>query len=207
MMSIIIDLIIILIMLLFTFLGYKRGLIKVAFKLCTFFIAIIVAFVFYKPIAKLVIANTNIDEAIETSITRKILPEGATETQEVDLSQDLPSIILKNSSDTVQSISKSFTNTIIETACLLLIFIIVKIVLRFITALADLIAKLPILNQFNKLGGTLYGIIEGLFVIFLGFAIISLIAPIIDSSILVAINSSTLGSICYNNNLLLKIIV
>ena len=194
-------------MLLFIFLGYKRGLVKVAFKLCTFFIAIIVAFVFYKPVAKLVIANTNIDETIETAITRKILPEGATETQEVDLSQDLPSIILKNSSDTVQSISKSFTNTIIETACLLLIFIIVKIVLKFVTALADLIAKLPILKQFNKLGGTLYGIIEGLFIVFLGFAIISLIAPMLDSSVLDAINSSTLGSICYNNNLLLKIIV
>lgn len=206
-MSIIIDLIIVLIMLLFIFLGYKRGLVKVAFKLCTFFIAIIVAFVFYKPVAKLVIANTNIDETIETAITRKILPEGATETQEVDLSQDLPSIILKNSSDTVQSISKSFTNTIIETACLLLIFIIVKIVLKFVTALADLIAKLPILKQFNKLGGTLYGIIEGLFIVFLGFAIISLIAPMLDSSVLDAINSSALGSICYNNNLLLKIIV
>lgn len=206
-MSIIIDLIIVLIMLLFIFLGYKRGLVKVAFKLCTFFIAIIVAFVFYKPVAKLVIANTNIDETIETAITRKILPEGATETQEVDLSQDLPSIILKKSSDTVQSISKSFTNTIIETACLLLIFIIVKIVLKFVTALADLIAKLPILKQFNKLGGTLYGIIEGLFIVFLGFAIISLIAPMLDSSVLDAINSSTLGSICYNNNLLLKIIV
>ena len=206
-MSIIIDLIIVLIMLLFIFLGYKRGLVKVAFKLCTFFIAIIVAFVFYKPVAKLVIANTNIDETIETAITRKILPEGATETQEVDLSQDLPSIILKNSSDTVQSISKSFTNTIIETACLLLIFIIVKIVLKFVTALADLIAKLPILKQFNKLGGTLYGIIEGLFIVFLGFAIISLIAPMLDSSVLDAINSSTLGSICYNNNILLKIIM
>ena len=206
-MSIIIDLIIVLIMLLFIFLGYKRGLVKVAFKLCTFFIAIIVAFVFYKPVANLVIANTNIDETIETAITRKILPEGATETQEVDLSQDLPSIILKNSSDTVQSISKSFTNTIIETSCLLLIFIIVKIVLKFVIALADLIAKLPILKQFNKLGGTLYGIIEGLFIVFLGFAIISLIAPMLDSSVLDAINSSALGSICYNNNLLLKIIV
>ena len=90
---------------------------------------------------------------------------------------------------------------------MLLIFIIVKIVLKFVTALADLIAKLPILKQFNKLGGTLYGIIEGLFIVFLGFAIISLIAPMLDSSVLDAINSSTLGSICYNNNLLLKIIV
>ena len=43
--------------------------------------------------------------------------------------------------------------------------------LKFVTALADLIAKLPILKQFNKLGGTIYGIIEGLFIVFVGFII------------------------------------
>ena len=206
-MAIAVDLMVLSIVLLFVFLGYKRGLVKVAFKLCTFFIAIILAFMLYKPVAKIVIENTNIDETIETKITDKILPEGKTETDEIDLSESLPSIILKNSENTVQSIAKSCSNTLIETACLVLIFIITKIVLKFVTALADLIAKLPILKQFNKLGGTIYGIIEGLFIVFLGFAVISLIAPMLDVSVLEAINSSTLGSICYNNNILLKIIM
>ena len=206
-MAIAVDLMVLSIVLLFVFLGYKRGLVKVAFKLCTFFIAIILAFMLYKTVAKIVIENTNIDETIETKITDKILPEGKTETDEVDLSESLPTIILKNSENTVQSIAKSCSNTLIETACLVLIFIITKIVLKFVTALADLIAKLPILKQFNKLGGTIYGIIEGLFIVFLGFAVISLIAPMLDVSVLEAINSSTLGSICYNNNILLKIIM
>lgn len=206
-MAIAVDLMVLSIVLLFVFLGYKRGLVKVAFKLCTFFIAIILAFMLYKPVAKIVIENTNIDETIETKITDKILPEGKTETDEVDLSESLPTIILKNSENTVQSIAKSCSNTLIETACLVLIFIITKIVLKFVTALADLIAKLPILKQFNKLGGTIYGIIEGLFIVFLGFAVISLIAPMLDVSVLEAINSSTLGSICFNNNILLKIIM
>lgn len=206
-MAIAVDLIVLAIVLLFVFLGYKRGLVKVAFKLCTFFIAIILAFMLYKPVAKIVIENTNVDETIETKITDKILPEGKTDTDEVDLSESLPSIILKNSENTVQSIAKSCSNTLIETACLILIFIIAKIVLKFVTALADLIAKLPILKQFNKLGGTIYGIIEGLFIVFVGFAVISLIAPMLDVSVLEAINSSTLGSICYNNNILLKIIM
>lgn len=206
-MAIAVDLMVLSIVLLFVFLGYKRGLVKVAFKLCTFFIAIILAFMLYKPVAKIVIENTNIDETIESKITDKILPEGKTETDEVDLSESLPTIILKNSENTVQSIAKSCSNTLIETACLILIFIIAKIVLKFVTALADLIAKLPILKQFNKLGGTIYGIIEGLFIVFLGFAVISLIAPMLDVSVLEAINSSTLGSICYNNNILLKIIM
>ena len=63
-MALIIDLIIVAIILLFTFLGYKRGLIKVAIKLCTFFIAIIIAFILYKPIANVVIKNTEIDNKI-----------------------------------------------------------------------------------------------------------------------------------------------
>ena len=43
-MFFVVDLIIVAIILLFTFLGYKRGLVKLAIKLCTFIIAVIVAF-------------------------------------------------------------------------------------------------------------------------------------------------------------------
>lgn len=206
-MSLIIDLIIVAVILLFTFLGYKRGLIKVAIHLCTFFIAIIVAFVLYKPISNVIIENTNIDETIQTTITSKILPEGASETTEVELPDNLPNMILKNSQNTIQSVANSFTTTLIESACFFLIFILVKIILKFVTILADWIAKLPILKQFNELGGTIYGILEGLLVVFTVFALISLAAPLIDSSVLDAINSSFIGAFIYNNNLLLKLVI
>lgn len=206
-MALIIDLIIIAIVLLFTFLGYKRGLIKLAIKLCTFIIAIIIAFMFYKPIAGVIIANTGIDETIQNTIVSKILPEGVSAEEEVDLSSSLPNIILENSQNTVQSIATSISTTLIETACLLIIFIAVKIVLKFVTFLADLIAKLPILKQCNKLGGTIYGVIEGFLIVFVGLAIVSLIAPLLDASILDSINASKLGSILYNNNILLKFLM
>lgn len=206
-MALIIDLIIVAIVLLFTFLGYKRGLVKLAIKLCTFFVAIILAFVLYKPMANFVVENTPIDESIESTIVSKILPENTSVNDEIDLSSDLPSIILKNSANTVQSIATSISTTIIETGCLLIIFIVVKIALKFVTFLADLIAKLPILKQFNKLGGTIYGVLEGLFIVFIGFTIISLAAPLLDASLINNINSSTIGSILYNNNILLNFIM
>lgn len=206
-MFFVVDLIIVAIILLFTFLGYKRGLIKLAIKLCTFIIAIIVAFMLYKPVSNVIIENTGIDESIENAITRSILPEGVSADEEIDLSNDLPSIILDNSKNTVRSISTSISTTLIETVCLLVIFIGVKIILKFITFIADLIAKLPILNQFNKLGGTIYGILEGLLIVFVGFAIVSLIAPLLDASILEAINGSTLGSYFYNNNVILRFLM
>lgn len=206
-MFFIVDLIIIAIILLFTFLGYKRGLIKLAIKLCTFIIAVIIAVMFYKPIADSIIINTEIDESIQGTIISNILPEGVSENEEIDLSNNLPSIIIENSENTVNSIATSISTTLIETVCLLVIFVFVKIVLKFVTFLADLIAKLPILKQFNELGGTIYGILEGLLIVFVVFAVISLIAPLIDTSILEAINGSTLGAFLYNNNILLKFLM
>jgi len=50
-MWIIFDLIIIAIIGLATFIGYKQGLVKAAIKILSFFIAIIVALVLYKPIS------------------------------------------------------------------------------------------------------------------------------------------------------------
>ena len=43
---------------LITFIGYKRGLIKVAFKLISFLLAIVLAVVLYKPISNFIINNT-----------------------------------------------------------------------------------------------------------------------------------------------------
>ena len=49
---------------------------------------------------------------------------------------------------------------------------------RFVTALANLIAKLPILNQFNKVGGIVYGAIRGILVIYVVLLIVSFVGQI-----------------------------
>ena len=71
-MSVVLDLIVILIIALFTFIGYKQGLIKTAIKITSFFIAIIIALVLYKPVSALIIKNTTIDDKIESTIIEKI---------------------------------------------------------------------------------------------------------------------------------------
>ena len=54
-MSIIVDLIIIAILAICIFFGYKKGLTKCIIKIASFFIAIIVAVMFYKPVSDIVI--------------------------------------------------------------------------------------------------------------------------------------------------------
>ena len=204
-MFFIVDLIIIAIIALFTFLGYKRGLVKLAFHLCTFLIAIILAFVLYRPVANLIIENTGIDESIEASIVNRFINEGLSENSPATLTSFVPSIFIKSGEGTVKTVAIAISHALIEIVCFLAIYFIVKIVLRFITALADLIAKIPVLKQFNELGGTIYGLLEGIFIVFVLLAIISLTAPLLDSSILIYIDKSFIGSFLYNNNILLKL--
>lgn len=161
----------------------------------------------YKPAATLVMEKTNVDETIQSTITKNVLPANVSQDENAELITNLPDFIIRNSENTVQSIAKTISITLIETCTFLIIFIVVKIILKFVTILADSIAKLPILKQFNKLGGTVYGFLEGLFIIFVGFSIISLVAPLLDINILDSINSSYLASILYNHNILLKFII
>lgn len=200
------DLIVILIIALCTFLGYKRGLIKVAIKLLSFIVAIIIALTLYKPTANYIIQNTEIDDNIQTAITEKILPEGATEEDEVQITTNVPEMILEGAENTVKSISTTLTTKIIEILSLIGIFIITKIVLRVITLISNLIEKIPVIKQFNKAGGTIYGIIQGLLTCFTILAVISLISPFINQSYIEMINNSLLASKLYDNNILLNII-
>lgn len=204
-MSFIIDIIIIAIILLFTFIGYKRGLVKLAFSLCTFFIAIVVAFSLYKPVSNFILDKTSIDESIEKTITNKILPN-STDSAEFSSDSNLPQVIIDKGADTIEDLAHSFSTTIVGICCFVAIYIIAKIALKFVTALANLIAKLPLLKQFNELGGLLYGIVQGTFIVFVGFAIISLASPLIDTVFLTSVNNSLLGGFIYNNNLLLNFI-
>ena len=114
-MALLIDLIIIGIILLFTFIGYKRGLVKIAFSLCTFFIALIISLILYKPVSALIINNTEIDEKIEDTIVQKILPEGLSRTDEFELEDDIYHILLKENKQSIQSIAETFSTKIIET--------------------------------------------------------------------------------------------
>ena len=67
-MGILIDIILIAIIILSAFLGYKKGLVKLGAKLFAGIIAIIVAVIIYKPVAEIVVQKTTIVKKIQKSI-------------------------------------------------------------------------------------------------------------------------------------------
>lgn len=212
-MSIIVDLVVIGIILLCIILGYVRGLTGSLIKILSFVLSIIIAFVLFIPISNLVINNTKIDDNLEKSIRETIIKEDEgledkrmPETIESYISNKVEQATDSAKETIVNNTAREVSITIVKAGTWIVLFIVAKILLIFLKFITELIAKLPVIKQFDKLGGIIYGILEGLIIIYVVLAIIAFVSPIINVSLSNAIEKSYVGSIMYNNNILLKII-
>lgn len=218
-MSIIIDLIIIGIIGLCIFLGYKRGLTGSILKIISFVLAIILTFIFYKPVASLVIENTDWDENIKQSIVgmldKQVEENGKIEKDSTNLpdiivnyiNESLEGTVEKTKQEILEVAATNISITIINAGAAVAVFIIARLLLIVVRVFAKFITDLPLIKQVDKTGGIVYGLIEGLVIIWIIVSILSFISPLMEQTGLIeAINKSFLGGILYNNNLLLKII-
>lgn len=205
-MSIFADLVLVAIIALCGFIGYKQGLIKAAIKIAAFLIAIIVALMLYKPVSTLVINNTRIDDNIKNTIIEKITPEGMKKEDKVTSTANISQKIVDTTNNSIENIAGTLTNKIIEIVVLLLLFVSVRIILIFVTALSNLITKIPILKQFNEVGGLIYGLIKGLLIIYVILGILLMCEPLLGNSVPNLISSSIVTKFIYNNNILVKLI-
>ncbi|MCF0125006.1 MAG: CvpA family protein [Clostridia bacterium] len=169
-MGIVIDIFVVLGVLLSAYLGYKKGLVKLAVHIVAFIITIVAVGILYKPVGNFIIKNTTIDDKLQTTIEENIDKTIKTE----DTNKITNSLIESAKKGVLPDASRVVANNIIYGVSMLVLFIIIRIALIFVTALADFIAKLPILNQFNKLGGTIYGLLRGLVIMYVFLMIINI---------------------------------
>lgn len=218
-MSIIVDLVILGILILCVALGYHKGLTGSILKIVSFVLALVIAFVLFKPVSSFIIDRTSWDENLEQGIREIILTDDSTEVTEDEENKKMPTVITEYINNTVEkagndakeaivnATSRNVALTIINTGVWISLFLIARIVLFFVKGVANLLTELPIIKQFDKVGGIIYGMLEALIIIYLALALISFVSPLINGTgIILAIQNSFIGSIMYNNNLLLKLV-
>lgn len=199
-MNYLIDIILIGIIALITFIGYKRGLIKVAFKLISFLLAIVLAVILYKPISSFIINNTPIDDNLKQAIEERLSSPDISD-EETDNIVAAYYDNVKNSS--TAATAKIISEAIINVGCMIIVFVISKLILLLFRFSGDLIAKLPLIKQLNSVGGFVYGILEGFILVYILLALIALMSPIFNmNQIINMINSSIIANIMYNNNII-----
>lgn len=224
-MFLIVDLTIIAILVISIFTGYRRGLAGCIIKILSFILALLISLILFKPVSHFVVTNTQIDEKIKESVTQVFLnqePEKEIKNEvvkdqenETTLAKPIMNYMneqVENSTaqvkkDAVNAAAEQISLIIVDIGVIILLFFVARILLTFVKAITDLITRLPIIKQFDKAGGIIFGGIQGLLIVFVVLAIITFIAPIIANyTITTLIGQSYLGNILYNNNLLLNII-
>ena len=222
-MSIIIDAIILGILVLCIALGYRKGLTGALLKFVSFVLALIIAFVLFKPVSNFIIDKTNWDENLEQGIRNTILNNYKSEKNikpdNDEEKQSMPSVIIDYINETVENAGNDAKEAVVDAtarqvAIMIInsgvwfaLFLISRIILIFVKGLANIITSLPVIKQFDKLGGIIYGLVEAFIIIYGILAILSFVSPVVSGTgILDAIQKSFIGSTMYNNNLLLKLI-
>ncbi len=212
-MAIIIDLVIVGIIALCVIIGYAKGLTGALIKIISFVLSLVIAFILYTPISNYIINNTQIDDMIETTIKSSIIKD-----DEEQAKEQMPTVItdyinqkVEEASNAVKenvvnSTAQEVSHTIVRAGTWIILFVIARIALIVLKYITAIIARLPVIKQFDKLGGIIYGLLEGLVITYFALALISFITPMTKGNLSDSINKSYIGSSMYNNNLLLKII-
>lgn len=153
-----IDYLIIFILIINIIRSIKLGLVRSIFGILRFLVSIYLAKIYYPVISKYIINTPILYEGFEKIVggVLKIIFYGK---------------IKENESLLYDMASKGLIKTGINIFSIFIIYLLVKWALGYLERFFSFLFKAPILKQFNKLGGFLFGLIRGLFIIYIMFAI------------------------------------
>ncbi len=215
-MGIVLDIILLVIFALSVIIGYKKGLIKVAFSLFAFILALIITAILYNPITNLVIEHTEIDDGIKNTIMENFMIEDNKETNEEEkesnsintyIEKYVTGAITDASNNVVEDSAEVIAQKVVAIGVAIILFVVVRIALNILKLVMSGIAELPILKQFNELGGTLYGVLRGVLVVYVILAIMFFMSSVGNIEFITKlIDTSILSKILYTNNIILNIL-
>ena len=210
-MGIFLDIVVVAILALNIILGYKKGLINVVFNIVAFLLAIVITLVLYKPVSNIIIQNTNIHENIKEMILKR---SQGTEPKEENIESNDINKYIENSINNMTNeaktaarevVAENFATKAVQVITGIVLFILTRAILILLRFVTQTIAKLPIIKQFNTLGGIIYGILKGLIIIYVLLTIMYLIVSIKgNGNIALAIDSSCITKFLYDNNIIVN---
>lgn len=196
-MNFVVDIIIVLIIVISALLAYRKGLISLSVQLLATIISILIIIVIYKPVSNLIINTTGIDEYIQNEILEKV-----TDVVEQD-KENNNQIVETIENGMLPETARNLSIDIVQGGVILILYILLRVALRFVTGLVNIVAKVPIIKQINKLGGVLYGIIRGLLLVYVILLFVNLSGNInSNNTVYKSVESSTLGKFMNENNLI-----
>lgn len=218
--------VILLILILFIWMGYRRGFIREIVSFFFVFLSLSLAWAINPYINDFLISETPVYSTIQETCTDFVQKQSSDLENEMESSSqfidglNLPEILRKNieknnntenyaelSVNTLtEYVSGYLARTIVNGLSYVLAYILATIGIRIVVYILNLIAGLPILKTANKLTGGLVGVVKGLVFIWILFLILTVLCSTeIGKTSLELIEKDSLLSVIYQYDPLIQI--
>ena len=218
--------VILLILILFIWMGYRRGFIREIVSFFFVFLSLSLAWAINPYINDFLISETPVYSTIQETCTDFVQKQSSDLENETESSSqfidglNLPEVLRKNieknnntenyaelSVNTLtEYVSGYLARTIVNGLSYVLAYILATIGIRIVVYILNLIAGLPILKTANKLTGALVGFVKGLVFIWILFLILTVLCSTeIGKTSLELIEKDSLLSVIYQYDPLIQI--
>ncbi len=152
------------------------------------------------------LANTQVS-ALSSSAITEIL-------QKVSLPAPLDSLLKGNlenkvfglTADVGNYVSQTIVSAILNVICYILCFVVLLVVFHFVINFLKTVFKFPVLKQLNSVAGGAFGLLRGVVLCFVAFALLPLILTIVPvDGIKEMVDASALASLFNSHNLIMAI--
>ncbi len=214
------------------FLGWKKGLVRTILSLCSLVISLVLVWILFPHVSSLLESFTPLRETVYEHVSGFLaeeipelleqLPSTDTSAQnelieKLPLPKELKEKLSQNNTLNVyetlgvesftEYLSTSVTNLVIQGAALLLTLIISFIGVKILINVLDLVAKLPVINAANKSGGAIVGLVVGYLIVQIIFLVITIFSGTHwGNSLMVQVNESPILTFLYNSSATIKML-
>lgn len=107
-----------------------------------------------------------------------------------------------------KTIGSTIANGLVVMASFIIVFFIVKIILNVLSNALNIISKLPVLKQFNRVLGMVVGLIKGILILYIIFALLTPVLPLLKSTnpVISALENSRFAVNFYRYNIITELL-
>ena len=211
----VIDILLILVIALSAFIGYKKGFVKVIVKLGTFLIALVLAFLLQSSVAKFIGEDIGFKNTISTTVQNKLsdYAKSKEDDKKTDIKMlektidEINTAAEEKKAEVIQKWANNIADFILKGLSFIIIFFTVAIVMGIISLILNTVVKLPVLDTLNGVLGLGSAVILMVFRIMILLTIIYFMSPLeIVEPVINYINTSCITKLLYENNIIVSIL-
>lgn len=221
-------LIVILFIGIFCYRGWKLGVIKSIFLVCSTILALIITSICNPMVSNILCSNEKLVSSISNAVSSAvgIDKEGKKEDaikskkeqnkkiEELPLPNNIKKQIMENNNKEVYSnllvknfegyLGKYIAVMIIRGISFLVLYIIIRMGVFILAKMLDIISKLPVIKQMDKTAGLILGGLQSILLIWIGCIVLMLFSgTVLGKEIYKCINSSMILTFIYDHNILM----